>query len=241
MDNRRFSLLTALPPLPALGEPLPITLAEALGRLRQQGGRDLESLADALAAEGLLREALEEWVLGPSGSRIVPVALPPTLRALFDEELVAGMPEDAWIDAVWQEWFDLMAAVGRSIGAPLLSRWSAWESAVRARVAVSRRPDRGEGAQSSPPGADDPALDSLLAAWDTVRERGREGREIAAAMEAEQILDEGRLAFLDDAALRYSFTMDELAAYFLKLRLLERRRRWDPARGREFLAQAAAL
>jgi hypothetical protein len=60
-------------------------------------------------------------------------------------------------------------------------------------------------------------------------------------MEAERLLDQGRLEFLDREAPRYSFTVDELAAYLLKLRLLERQRRQDPARGRELLRQAATL
>ena len=65
-------LLTLLPPLPPLGETPPLTLAEALGLLRQQGGADLELLAGLLEAESLLREALDEWVVNPPGSRVVP-------------------------------------------------------------------------------------------------------------------------------------------------------------------------
>ena len=39
MDTRLTYLLTLLPPLPPLGETPPLTLAEALVLLRQQGGR----------------------------------------------------------------------------------------------------------------------------------------------------------------------------------------------------------
>ena len=241
MDNRLPYLLTLLPPLPEPGEPLGITLAEAIGRLRQQGGRDLEALAEALEAEALLRESLEEWVLGPPGSRMVPAALPAQLRALFDEARVAALAEDVWVDAVWKAWFDLVADAGRSSGSRLLPHWAAWESGLRQRLAANRGASRAESPPAGPDGDDAPDLGRLLAAWDTARERGREGKGLAAAMEAERLLEQGRLEFLDREAPRYSFTVDELAAYLLKLRLLERQRRHEPARGRELLRQAASL
>lgn len=243
MDNRRYYLLTLLPPLPSLGEPLPITLSEALERLRQQGGRDLEMLADALEAEAGLRDALDEWVVNPPGSRAVPPALPPSLAALFDEERSAGFAEDAWISAVWQAWFDLLSRVGRSVGSRLLPRWAAWETALRLRLARARGLRDGEHHVAEAKGEREDGFDlaAILAAWDATRERGKAGKGLAAAMEAELVLEQARLDFLDAEAPAYSFTVDELAAYLLKLRLLERHRRFDPERGRALLRGAAAL
>ena len=244
MDHRRYYyLLTLLPPLPPPGAALPVTMAEALGRLRQQGERDLERLADALESEAGLRDALEEWVLNPQGSRAVPAALPPSLAALFEEERVAGTGEDAWIDAVWQAWYDLQAAVGREVGSRLLPRWAAWETALRLRLARSRGLSRSGGPAAEPPeGREDGfGLDAVLAAWDAARARGRGGQGLPAAMEAEEFLEQARLEFLDREAPRYSFAVDELAAYLLKLRLLERRQGLDPEKGRALLREAAAL
>lgn len=244
MDHRRYYyLLTLLPPLPPLGAALPVTMAEALGRLRLQGERDLERLADALESEAVLRDALEEWVLNPQGSRTVPAALHPSLAALFEEGRVAGVGEDAWVDAVWQAWFDLLADVGRGVGAGLLPRWAAWETALRLRLARSRGLSRGDGPAAEPPeGREDvPGLDAVLAAWDAARSRGRGGPGLHAAMEAEELLEQARLEFLDREAPRYSFAMDELAAYLLKLRLLERRQGRDPGKGLSLLREATAL
>jgi hypothetical protein len=60
-------------------------------------------------------------------------------------------------------------------------------------------------------------------------------------MEAEVSLERAQLAFLEEESRRYSFTMDELAAYLLHLRLLERRQRLDRGRGRAMLKEIAAL
>jgi len=217
-------------------------MAEALARLRMQGERDLERLADALESEAGLRDALEEWVLNPEGSRAVPAALPPSLAALFEEGRVGGTGV-AWIDAVWQAWFDLQADVGREVGSRLLPRWAAWETALRLRLARSRGLSPSDGPAAQPPeGREDGfGLDAVLAAWDAARARGRGGQGLPAAMEAEELLEQARLEFLDREAPRYSFAVDELAAYLLKLRLLERRQGQDPEKGRALLREAAAL
>lgn len=242
MDTRRLYLLTRLPPLPGPGEPLPVTLSEALTLVRQQGAPDLDLLAATLEAEGGVREALDEWILGAPGSRRAPAGLPDAVRSLFDERRVAALAEDAWVDAVWLAWFGLLADVGRAIGSRLLFRWAAWEIALRLRLARSRGLGRGE-----PPegirdvGERDSGLDGILAAWDSVRERGSAGMELAAAMEAEQILERARLEYLRAGAHPYSFTLDELVSYLLSLLLLDRRRRLDPERGRAILTEVAAL
>jgi hypothetical protein len=60
-------------------------------------------------------------------------------------------------------------------------------------------------------------------------------------MEAEELLERARLDFLERENPRYSFSVDELVAYLLKLRLLERHRRMDPEKGRALLRGVAAL
>jgi hypothetical protein len=243
VDNRRYYLLTLLPPLPALGEPRPITLSEALGRLRQQGGRDLEKLADALEAEAGLRDALDEWVRNQPGSRAFPRTLPAPLASLFAEDRIAASGEDAWVGAVWQAWFDLLARLGRSIGSGLLVRWVAWEGALRLHLARYRG-HRGEGRpvfELAGEQGDAFGLAAVLAAWATVRENGRAGKGLTAAMEAEELLERARLDFLERENPRYSFSVDELVAYLLKLRLLARHLRLDPEKGRALLSGVAAL
>ena len=120
VDTRLTYLLTLLPPLPPLGETPPLTLADALVLLRQQGGADLELLAGLLEAESLLQHALDEWLANPPGSRVVPGALPPPLRALFDDERMAGMTEEAWVGSVRQAYLDLLSEAGHRLGSTLL-------------------------------------------------------------------------------------------------------------------------
>lgn len=243
MDTRLTYLLTLLPPLPPLGETPPLALADVLVLLRQQGGADLELLAGLLEAEALLRQALDEWVVNPPGSRVAPGALPQPLRALFDEELVAGMTEAAWVDSVRQTHLELLAEAGHRIGSTLLSRWSSWEGSLRLDLARRRAQLRGDrdGPDRGSPQEVDTALEAPLAAWSATRSRGADGERLGSAMEAEVSLDGARLAFLTRESPRYSFTIDELAAYLLQLQLLERHQRLDRQRGRALLKEVAAL
>lgn len=241
MDTRLTYLMTILPPLPPLGETPPLTLADALVLLRQQGGEDLELLAGLLEAEASLREALDEWVVNPPGFRVAPDDLPPTLRAHFDDERVAGMTEEAWVGSVWEAYLELLSAAGRRLGSDLLPHWSAWEGALRLNLAQRRaRGDRDEAAPGPAPQVD-PEIEAALAAWSASRPREAAGRRLSAAMEAEVSLDRARLAFLAGQSPRYAFTIDELVAYLLQLRLLERHLRLDGQRGRELLRVVAAL
>jgi len=243
VDTRLTYLLTLLPALPPIGEPPPITLAEALSLLRQQGGADLELLAELLEAEPLLRDALDEWIVNPPGSRVVPRALPQPLRALFDDELVAGMTEEAWVGSVRQAYLDLLSDAGHRLGGNLLARWSEWEGSLRLNLARQRarlRGDRDDPGQESP-SADDPGLEAALAAWSAARSRGGDAERLGTALEAEVALDRARLAFLASESPRYSFALDELAAYLLQLRLLERHQRLDRQRGRTLLKAVGAL
>jgi hypothetical protein len=84
-------------------------------------------------------------------------------------------------------------------------------------------------------------MEAALAAWSAARSRGGDAERLGAAMEAEVSLDVARLAFLTRESPRYSFTMDELVAYLLQLRLLERHQHLDPQRGRALLREVAAL
>lgn len=243
LDTRLTYLLTLLPPLPALGEPPPLSMTDVLALLRQQGGSDLELLASLLEAEGPLRSAIDEWVVNPPGSRVVPGDLPPALRAHFDDDRVARMAEEAWVDSVWESYFALLTEAGRRLGSGLLSRWSAWEQALRVGLARQRALLRGDRAEPGPgPKLEvDPELAAVLSSWHAARSRGADAERFAAAMEAEVSLDRSRLAFLAERTPRYSFAPDELVAYLLQLRLLERQRLLDPQRGRTLLRAVAAL
>lgn len=242
LDTRLTYLLTLLPPLPPLGEIPPLTLADTLILMRQQGGADLELLAGLLEAETPLHHAMDEWVMNPPGSRVPPSALPLPLRALFDEERLSAMTEEAWVGAVRQAYLDLLAEAGHRLGSTLLVRWSDWEGSLRLDLARRRARLRGDRDEPGPgPPQVDPGLAAALAAWGAARSPGAETERLAAAMAAEVSLDAARLAFLQGESPRYSFALDELVAYLLQLCLLERHQRLDRQRGRALLREVAAL
>ena len=154
-----------------------------------------------------------------------------------------GMTEEAWVGSVRQAYLDLLSESAPRLGSTLLSRWSRWEESLRLSLARHRalvRGDHGGHAQGPPP-AVDPWLESALTAWHATRSRGGDAGRLGAAMEAEISLDAARLAFLERESPRYSFAMDELVAYLLHLRLLERHQLLDPQRGRTLLKAAGAL
>jgi len=242
VDTRLTYLLTLFPKLPSLGETPPLTMANALVLLRQQGGTDLELLAELLEAESLLREALDEWIVNPTGSRVVPSSLPPPLRALFNEGRMLDLTEETWVGSVRQAYLDLLSESAHRVGGTLLARWSRWEGSMRLNLARHRarlRGDRDEHAEGPP--AVDPWLEAALTAWSATRSRGGEAERLGAAMEAEIALDAARLSFLERESPRYSFAMDELVAYLLHLRLLERHQQLDQQRGRTLLKEVGAL
>jgi len=243
LDTRLTYLLTLLPPLPPLGKPPQLTLAQVLALLRQQGGADLELLAGLLETEAPLRRALDEWVVNPPGLRVAPDDVPRALRAHFVDERVASMTEAAWVGSVWEAYLGLLSDAGRRFGSDLLKRWSRWEESVRTNLAQRRALLRGDRDELGPGilAETDPSVEAALAAWSEARSRGAQAERLGAAMEAELALDRARLAVLVEWSPRYSFALDELVAYLLQLRLLERHQRLDGQRGRALLKAVAAL
>jgi hypothetical protein len=165
------------------------------------------------------------------------------LRALFDEGQVAGTTEEAWVGSVLQAYLDLLSEAGHRLGSNLLARWAGWEGSLRLNLARRRarlRGDRDEPGQGLLTEVD-PELEAALGAWSTTRSRGDDAERLGAAMEAEVSLDRARFAFLAGESPRYSFALDEMVAYLLQLRLLERHQRLDRQRGRTLLKAVGAL
>jgi hypothetical protein len=246
VDNRLHYLLTLFPPLPSPDEPLPVTLAEVVRHLRQQGGGDLAVLADLLEADAVLREALEEWIVNEAPLRSPPEGLPPRLESLFDNQLRESLGELAWVEAVLGAYGDLRREVGERLGSDLFWLWVSYDETLRRQLALHRAR---LGATGKAPDQEAPAPygvrhEALVAAdeWTASLERAKGGGEsLDDVLEAEMALDRARLAFLEKETPRYAFTLDELVAYLLRLQVLERYQRLDPERGRALLKEVATL
>ncbi|HEY9072457.1 MAG TPA: hypothetical protein VIV61_19500 [Candidatus Ozemobacteraceae bacterium] len=234
MSSRLFYLLSSLPPLPGFGEPLPCSLENVLTAMRTEEDPTLDLLADCFAVEPALRAMQKSRLVGHAAEP--PVELMELLPSAVRER-VALWPsvedEVAWHEDVCFAWFRHMHQTGLRVCSRLLQRWSAWEMTLAVHLANARdtaesAPDR---ARPLPPDA--PAYDyaALITEWSNA----------ADPMTGEHKLDEARFAFLAAESTRYSFELDELVFYLLKLRLLSRYAALDRGAALKILEEVTAL
>ncbi|NLI77936.1 MAG: DUF2764 family protein [Candidatus Riflebacteria bacterium] len=246
-------LLTFLPPLPGLGEAPPITLEE-VGRLAGEiPGREIRALFELIQLEDTLRDLVGSrlHLPGVAGQPAPdPGSLPPTLAAMFGEA-AADQTEEVWLTEVMDRFYRHVAERGRSLGSPLLTLWAGWERALRWQMAATRARNLAEeapvpsgggqpggsfcqGPVAPPP---DQGLDPAIDHTALIQEACMAQDPLA----AELVLDEGRARFLEEQAVRYSFRIEELIAYILKLRLLLRHARLNRAEGIKILQEVTSV
>lgn len=232
MAGNLVYLLTLLPTLPALGEPIPAE--DPFARLREDGHPDLLLLADLLEAEETIcRHAFTRFVQDDREKRpALPETLPePLVEALTRDE---SIHEAAWLDQAYAAWFGALAKAGEAIGSPLLTDWANTEHALRAGFARHRKPH----AAVEPAPGDDPfdaPLPTDPAGWIDAY------YAIPEPLKAERLLDEARIDHLRRSAIDYSFATDELVAYLLQLRILRRHAAMDREAGLKIIQEVTAL
>ena len=162
------------------------------------------------------------------------------------------MGEEAWFTELWMAYLVFLKRIGGKIGSALLSRWADFEISLRRQLADARleaaatsvesedaaSSGTAVGAVSPPvsdpadlPGTGDMDHGNLIAGW----------RDAADPMAGERLLDEARMQFIEAGAEQYSFGIDELVAYFLKLGLLSRYVRLNREEGLKILEEVTAL
>ncbi len=218
MAQRYYYFLTSLPPLPELGEPAPIGLADLAERARHEEGLGpvLDAVLlehDLLARQGALagQEELPEPVVLQAdqlrGEAPLPEALqPPETQS---ERAIAA-------DAVWERWFRHVQEVADSHDSEFLREWVGFEVALRNALVAARAkvlevvPEdyfvAPELANASAP------VERIVADWAAAGD----------PLQAQRALDEGRWAWLTEHSAWYSFSIDEAAAYARRLLLVER-------------------
>ena len=189
MSARLYYLLSALPPLPGFGEPLPCRLEDVLAAMRAEEDRTLDTLADCFSVEPALRAMQKSRLVGhlPEPPADLMALLPDCIR-----ERVALWPpreeEVAWHESVCFAWFEFMHRTGHAVGSTLLQRWSAWEMTLAVYLANGRDTAESAPAKERPVSPEAPAFayDGLVS----------ELHNAADPIIGEHKLDEPHFAFL---------------------------------------------
>jgi len=238
VSENLFYLLTVLPALPAnAGDPLQAD--DALARIREESDSRLLYLADLLEVESEIeRCGLQFFVMGgrdfqPRFSERLPESFVETFMSFQNSR------EADWMTAVHAAWFDLMIDTGRKTGSKLLCHWACWEYSLRTLLRLERMKAAGRSGaelENALPAfmknfSEYPDHTPLVEAWKSFSE----------PLKAEKFLDQARIEYLRKVATQFSFSLDELIAYMLELRIHNRYARLNPDRGRKILEEVTTL
>ncbi|KAF1081835.1 MAG: hypothetical protein GQF41_1475 [Candidatus Rifleibacterium amylolyticum] len=237
MSDNLFYLLTLLPSLPNLGEPL--TPEDAMAKIREESDAGLLLLADLLDVENEIDKcALHYYV---QGSREYTASLSERLPDSFHELFASYHHRDEadWLTAIYAAWFELLLEVGDITGSGLLKEWAKWEYALRTRLRIERL--RAAGRLPADVDAIVPEFMKELSDLPDQHQLVEAARASTEPMKAEKMLDQARIDYLRRAVAQFSFSVDELVAYMLELRIHQRYARLSPEKGRKLLEEVTRL
>jgi len=233
-----FYLLTVLPALPAnAGEP--VAADDALARIREEGDERLLLLADLLDTEAEIeRCGLQYFVLG---GRDYQPRLAERLPESFIEVFMTypNAKESDWLTAVFAAWFEMLMDMGKNTGSGLLRCWAEWEYSLRTLLRIERLKNTARTATDN-----DALLPAFMKQFSELPDNAAlvDGyMSFSEPLKAEKYLDQARIDFLRKAATQFSFSLDELFAYLLELRIHNRYARLSPDRGRKILEEVTTL
>ncbi len=239
MSSRLYYLLTLLPSLPQLGQPL--VESDAYRLLKEEGKSNLDSLSELLELEFVIQETgLHHFVMSDSEYEpVISEDLPEDFRNVFFS--YKDLEEADWLTAINEAWFKLIIETGRKAESGLLAEWARWEWAFRSCLRIERlkksgiTPDDSDSLLPDFLAEDESNLlahfQDIIHSWSSIEE----------PMKAEMFLDQVRIDFLREKASEYSFEIDELVAYMLELRIHARYARLNLDEGRKILEEVTAL
>lgn len=237
MSDNLFYLLTLLPSLPNLGEPL--AAEDALAKIREESDARMLLLADLLECESEIdRCALEHYV---NGNRDYLANLSDRLPEGFHDLFATYHSRDEadWLSAIYAAWFELLLELAAAAGSALLKDWAKWEYALRTRLRIERL--RSAGRLPADVDAIVPEFMKELSDLPDQHQLVETARAISEPMKAEKFLDQARIDYLRRSVAQYSFSIDELVAYMLELRIHQRYARLSPEKGRKLLEEVTRL
>ena len=240
MSGRFFYLLSFLPSLPDFGGEPRLSPGDLVETFKTQPEPALHLLAEVVEVERALTAVVAALCL----KRELPAqVLPEELRVALPtpEQLENGLGEDVWVTDVWTAFYAWLEAMARRIGSPLLRQWSRLEYVLRGALADARLEAFAE--DGSGPAAGATVVDFPID--DDLRPRPTEvvqaWRSEADPMRGEMLLDKARHQWITHMEPTYTFDIDELVAYVLKLRLLTRHAQWSRDEGLKILGEVTAL
>jgi hypothetical protein len=217
MARRHYFLLTSLPVLPVPGEAPPLGL-EDFRRLACEEA-SAAGLIDALLLDYdlVLREAAAAGEVEAPSPVVLTAAqargeAPLPMLAIPEP----GAPRRIPADAVWEAYYRHVDALARQHGCDFARRWVGFEVDLRNALVAARaatlevEADRYLVARDL--AGDEPGVDDVVAVWS----------QAADPLAALRALDQGRWEWTRQHSRRFSFALDELAAYARNLILVTR-------------------
>lgn len=237
MSDNLFYLLTLLPSLPNLGEPL--APEDAMAKIREESDENLLLLADLLDCENEIEKCASHYYV--NGIREYAPNLSDRLPESFQELFATyhTREEADWLTAVYAAWFELLIEIGDATGSGLLKEWAKWEYALRTRLRIDRL--RVAGRLPADPDSLVPEFMNELTDQPDHQHLVELARTFSEPMKAEKLLDQTRIDYLRRAVAQFSFSVDELVAYMLELRIHLRYARLSPEKGRKLLEEVTRL
>jgi hypothetical protein len=237
VSDNLFYLLTLLPSLPNLGEPL--APEDAMAKIREESGENLLLLADLLDCENEIEKCALNYYI--QGSREYVPQLSERLPESFHELFATYHSRDEadWMTAVYAAWFELLLETGDATGSGLLKEWAKWEYSLRTRLRVERL--RAAGRLPADLDSIVPEFMNELTDQPDHQHLVDFVKTFSEPMRAEKFLDQARIDYLRRAVAQFSFTVDELVAYMLELRIHLRYARLSPEKGRKLLEEVTRL
>jgi hypothetical protein len=230
-----YYIMTMLPSLPNLGGT--VDYPYAIEKIRNEGKGHISYLADLLEVEALIGDCgLRHYVLEEKDfSATLPATLPESFASTFNS--YKTLPEWEWLTEVYIAWFELLMETGSKCGSSLLKKWAKWE--LNLRLALLRERFEGSDKQGSSEG-----VLSKMAKYEEPSEVANVAtayKAISEPFEAEKYLDETRINFLRSNSTQFTFALDELIAYMLELRILNRYSVLQPEVGSKILEEVTRL
>lgn len=237
MSDNLFYLLTLLPSLPNLGEPL--AHEDALAKIREESDARMLLLADLLDCENEIKKCAAQYYVQGSKDYLPNLSerLPESFQNLF--ATYHHCDEAEWLTAVYAAWFELLLELGGATGSELLKNWAKWEYSLRTRLRIERLRSAGQ----LPADLDSiiPEFMKELSDLPDHHQLIETARAMSEPMKAEKFLDQARIDYLRRAVVQFSFSVDELVAYMLELRIHQRYASLSPEKGRKLLEEVTRL
>lgn len=239
-------LLTFFPPLPELGGVPSVTIAEVCARLIGEDDRVLRRLAGVFTTWSELETAAAAWVTGEK------LSLSPTCQETVTAEipecgqLLESDPQSA-NEAVWLTRFHDVLSVwleksASRVGSRLLADWLRFERQLRAELALRRRQwweEQQPGFTAEFPEISVSPTDNDQIAAEAAKTATR-WQNVTDPMAAELLLDQTHWNFICARYGHYSFSIEEMVGYLLKLRLVQRHQVFSRERGISMLQEVTA-